>query len=297
MGGLITGLKNNLINHKIQRMLLFLLPRDTDMNFEKLKAMPTADLLDLYNDLEQQNVKRMKNRAETERRTIEALKKKGKWEEDAAVPYSPAQVEPGDNPGESPIIPNTKGKRGVSGIKKGEASSEQLAGNGAGDANPKGSAPAAAEKLKKGKAGGKGKAAAAETDSNKPLTAKEKAARRAALGAETKDEPAAKGKKAAGGKKQSAATKQVKADKKKRGAPVKNQTFTLVPEKDKKRNPKGLKIQPNSARNVVLLHLQTKKGPQTREQIEKAFEGTDTNVGSSLYFLVKHHFLTVEDNG
>ena len=57
------------------------LNEEKQMNLQQLKAMSTIDLIDLYNDLTDQQVKRMASRADAERRTIEALKAKGKWVE------------------------------------------------------------------------------------------------------------------------------------------------------------------------------------------------------------------------
>lgn len=55
------------------------------MNLTQLKAMPTQDLIDLYNDLTEKQVKRMATRADAERRTREALVAAGKWQEEGAA--------------------------------------------------------------------------------------------------------------------------------------------------------------------------------------------------------------------
>lgn len=51
------------------------------MNLEKLKSMSTLDIIDLYNDLSGQQVKRMATRKDAERRLEAELRAKGKWED------------------------------------------------------------------------------------------------------------------------------------------------------------------------------------------------------------------------
>lgn len=94
----------------------------------------------------------------------------------------------------------------------------------------------------------------------------------------------AKGKKDAG-----------KAPAKKRGAPTKNPTYTAISEKAKGYNPKGLRINPASARQTVLDFIKTSSEGKTREQIEKKFDETDINVPSSLYFLTTYGFAKVAE--
>lgn len=213
------------------RIFLFLNEGDT-MNLEQLKAKPTQELIDLYNDLTNQQVKRMKNRQETEKRTIQALKDAGKWEEAAAMEEATGNGQPEEGP------PETKGK---------------------------GKAKKAVPAAKAEKPTGKAKKAPAEA--KEPKQKPEKA----------KKEPKEKG------------------ERKKRGAPTKNVSYVLTAPNSKDRNPKGLKVQPNSSRAVVLSYLEKAKTPQTRDSVEAHFAGTDgVNAGSALYFLAKHNFIKAQ---
>ena len=58
---------------------------ESEMNITKLRSMTTADIIALYNDLTNQDIKRMATRAAAEKRAIEALKAAGKWEEVAKI--------------------------------------------------------------------------------------------------------------------------------------------------------------------------------------------------------------------
>lgn len=199
-------------SQRITHMLLFLIPdEDEEMNREKLMAMPTAELVQLYNDLTDKQVKRMATRDEARKRTEEALRAAGKWEETES-----------DKP--------------------------------AADGSEEASVESSGKKKRSGKVSKKDQQKSMESD--KP--AKDKPA---------KDKPV------------------------KKGAPTKNFTFTLVAPNSKERNPKGLKIQPSSSRMKVLTWLESKKTPQTREQIDANFTGQKVNVAGALYFLIKNTFV------
>lgn len=80
MSTLQDALRARRIDFLACELMLFLLPEDNEMNLETLKAMPTKDLIDLYNDLKGKSVKRFSTRKAAEARIFEALKEEGKWE-------------------------------------------------------------------------------------------------------------------------------------------------------------------------------------------------------------------------
>lgn len=91
-----------------------------------------------------------------------------------------------------------------------------------------------------------------------------------------------------------ASSPEASAAKRGRGAPVKNESYKLIPESDKRFNPGKLRIQPSSARGRVLAEMaKLKPGATiTRTDLEKLFEGQ--NVKSALDVLVKVKFIEVE---
>ncbi len=91
-----------------------------------------------------------------------------------------------------------------------------------------------------------------------------------------------------------ASSPEASAAKRGRGAPVKNESYKLIPETDKRFNPGKLRIQPSSARGRVLAEMEKLKpgATITRTELEKLFEGQ--NVKSALDVLVKVKFIEVE---
>ena len=250
MGNLTEALKRNQRQFKIAGIFL-LLPEDSNVDRAKLESMSTDELVDLYNDLTGEQVKRMASKAAAQKRVEAACREKGKWEE---TPETSEAGEPGEPVGEEAKA----GKKPGKGKKAGKA------------------APAAAPEPK-AKAGKTVTLAEAKAEAGKGKKAGKAAPEPKGKG---KAAPAPKAKKDAG-------------EKAGRGAPTKNPTYELVPANSKTRNPKGLRVNESSARMVVLRWLESQKSNKTKEQIEKHFEGTDTNVGSSLYFLNKHTFIKI----
>ena len=247
------------------------LPENEQMNLKQLKAMPTQDLIDLYNDLTEQQVKRMASRADAERRTIEALKKKGKWVDEVVEGLNETEaknVHETAKAGANTGTPDRKTKpaatRGKVKKCKPETAAKNLHGSLGTPTQP-----------------GKGKGKSAGKAQEKP--------------AKAQPEPKAgkgKGKSADGAGKATG-----EAGKRGRGAPQKNPTYTAIAPNAKEYNPKGFKPQATSDRMVVLQHIRDNKGQRTRDQIVEHFNklGEDRNVDAALYYLGKYGFCRVSE--
>ena len=79
------------------------------------------------------------------------------------------------------------------------------------------------------------------------------------------------------------------------GRPQINARYVPIPETSKNFNPKGLRINPKSARNIVLEFIKSSKDGATRDQIETKFANNeDLNVTSALGFLKHYGFVTAQ---
>lgn len=84
----------------------------------------------------------------------------------------------------------------------------------------------------------------------------------------------------------------------KRGAPTKNPTYVAIAEGSRGYNPKNLRINPTSSRAQVLEYIAKAPTGRTKKQCEEKFADTpEVNVPSALYFLVRHGFASVKDEG
>jgi hypothetical protein len=78
MGNLIATLKERQRDYREIEIQLFLLPEDSTMTLDQIKKLTTAELLSLYNELKEAQLKRFADRATAEKRVEEALREKGK---------------------------------------------------------------------------------------------------------------------------------------------------------------------------------------------------------------------------
>lgn len=92
-------------------------------------------------------------------------------------------------------------------------------------------------------------------------------------------------------KKTAAKTTPAKKEAGKRGAPLTDHTYKAIPEKSKKFNPAGNKLQASSARGLVFAAIQKKDGGMKRSKLEADYP--DTNVKSALDVLIKFGFIEV----
>lgn len=224
-------------------MKVALLDVENAVNLTDLEKMSTADIVTLYNTLADKQVKRMASRADAERRTIEALKEAGKWEE------------PGTEPTAAPV----REARAPKGKKGGEADAAPLL--------PPEKKPAAKVKPSPtskigGKEPDKVKAPIAKPTKTKPEKVKKQPAPAAGNG---------------------------------RGAPRKNPVYIPFAGPKTKYNPKGLRINPNSARKFVLDFIEKNPAGKTRDQIEQHFSETELNVKSALDFCIKYGFASIKE--
>lgn len=84
----------------------------------------------------------------------------------------------------------------------------------------------------------------------------------------------------------------------KRGAPAKNPTYVAIAEGSRGYNPKKLRINPTSSRAQVLEYIAKAPTGRTKKQCEEKFADVPgVNVLSSLYYLVRHGFASVKDEG
>jgi len=251
------NLRNSLIYFK-WHILLFLLPESDPMEMKDLDAMSESQLRALYNTLAEKQVKRFESRVKAQERTAQLLREKGELVDEKITTIS----------------------------AKGAANMRETAEAGINDGTP----------LRKGARG-----PGAQKSARAAGTKREEAAARAANKAGAKapervQEPAKGGKAGKGaapaGKAAPAAAPASAGSKKGRGAPVKNETYTAIPEGDKKYNPQKLKLQASSARGVVLASI-VKAGAKGKTRNTLVAEFPDQNVKSALDVLVKVGFLRI----
>ena len=79
MGSLGAALKNNERGF-MEAALILSTTEESEMNIESLKKLSNTELLDLYNDMTAQAVKRFATRAVAEKRLEQAAREAGKWD-------------------------------------------------------------------------------------------------------------------------------------------------------------------------------------------------------------------------
>jgi|SRR5690606_7520147 len=143
-----------------------------------------------------------------------------------------------------------------------------------------------------------GKTEECATNENNPTNPNSEDATMAKTATTTKKSAKTATKKAPAKKATKAPAKKSSEGSAKRGAPTKNPTYVAIAEGSRGYNPKNLRINPTSSRAQVLEYIAKAPNGRTKKQCEEKFADTpEVNVLSSLYYLVRHGFVSVKDEG